>query len=112
MRLSTRLIIATGTVSVALMYESHGSLRDDFGVSCRELDVLVEISQAIGRTDGVYGCRMTGGGFGGSVVCLVRTDAAVAVAGTMGRDYGRRTGRTATVLTSRPGDGAYTASIP
>ena len=96
----------------ALMYDSHRSLRDDFAVSCRELDVLVEISQAIGRTGGVYGCRMTGGGFGGSVVCLVRTDAAVAVAETMGRDYGKRTGRTATVLMSRPGDGAYTASIP
>ncbi len=96
----------------ALMYDSHRSLRDDFAVSCLELDVLVEISQAIGRTGGVYGCRMTGGGFGGSVVCVVRTDAAVAVAETMGQDYRGRTGRTATVLTSRPGDGAYTASIP
>ena len=96
----------------ALMYDSHRSLRDDFAVSCLKLDVLVEISQAIGRTGGVYGCRMTGGGFGGSVVCVVRTDAAVAVAETMGQDYHRRTGRTATVLTSRPGDGAYTASIP
>jgi galactokinase len=95
-----------------LMYESHASLRDDFAVSCLELDVLVEISQSIGRAGGMLGCRMTGGGFGGSVVCLVHTDAADRVRDTMGRVYGERTGRTAAVLTSRPGDGAYTASIP
>jgi len=89
-----------------LMYESHASLRDDFGVSCLELDVLVEISQSIGRAGGVLGCRMTGGGFGGSVVCLVRTDAALIVAATMSQIYTARTGRLASVLTSLPGGGA------
>jgi galactokinase len=54
-----------------LMYESHRSLRDDYEVSCSELDVMVEISS---RLDGVYGARMTGGGFGGCTVNLVRTD--------------------------------------
>lgn len=44
-----------------LMYESHRSLRDDFEVSCEELDQLVELVRAV---DGVYGSRMTGGGFG------------------------------------------------
>src|SRR5579885_208109 len=53
-----------------LMYESHNSLRDDYGVSCRELDFLVEAARKI---DGVIGARMTGGGFGGSTVNLVRT---------------------------------------
>jgi len=90
----------------ALLYDSHASLRDDFGVSCAELDVLVDIAQTIGRAGGVYGCRMTGGGFGGSVVCLVRSDEAARVADTMSRRYAGRTGLTATVMTSRPGAGS------
>jgi galactokinase len=55
----------------AAMSESHLSLRDDYQVSCRELDVMVEIAQ--GR-QGVVGSRMTGGGFGGCTINLVRTD--------------------------------------
>ena len=57
------------------MYASHASLRDDYEVSCPELDAVVEIAQAIGPKGGVSGCRMTGGGFGGCAVALVRTDA-------------------------------------
>ncbi len=53
-----------------LMYESHRSLRDNYEVSCRELDFLVEAAH---KLDGVIGARMTGGGFGGSTVNLVRT---------------------------------------
>jgi galactokinase len=55
-----------------LMYESHRSLQDHYEVSCRELDLLVELASAC---DGVYGARMTGGGFGGCTVNLVRRDA-------------------------------------
>jgi len=55
-----------------LMYESHRSLRDDFEVSCAELDLLVDLAS---RCDGVYGSRMTGGGFGGCTVSLVKKDA-------------------------------------
>lgn len=55
-----------------LMFESHSSLRDDYEVSCRELDRLVEIAEGI---EGVFGARMTGGGFGGCTINLVRTDA-------------------------------------
>lgn len=51
-----------------LMFESHVSLRDDYQVSCEELDVAVDIAQA---QSGVYGSRMTGGGFGGCTVSLV-----------------------------------------
>jgi len=50
------------------MTASHQSLRDDFEVSCRELDVMVEIAM---RQSGVLGARMTGGGFGGCTVNLV-----------------------------------------
>ncbi|MCI0392357.1 MAG: galactokinase [Acidobacteria bacterium] len=53
-----------------LMYASHRSLREDYEVSCRELDLLVEIAS---RYDGVLGARMTGGGFGGCTVNLVET---------------------------------------
>lgn len=51
-----------------LMIESHNSLRDDYNVSCAELDNLVEIALSV---DGVLGSRMTGGGFGGCTVTLV-----------------------------------------
>ncbi|MEM9688115.1 MAG: galactokinase [Pseudomonadota bacterium] len=55
-----------------LMWASHDSLRDDFDVSCAELDELVAIAA---RTEGVIGSRMTGGGFGGCTVSLVERDA-------------------------------------
>ena len=51
-----------------LMAESHRSLRDDFEVSCRELDVMVDIAS---RQRGILGARMTGGGFGGCTINLV-----------------------------------------
>lgn len=51
-----------------LMTESHNSLRDDYNVSCPELDSLVEIALSV---EGVLGSRMTGGGFGGCTVTLV-----------------------------------------
>lgn len=53
-----------------LMNQSHDSLRDDFNVSCEELDSLVEIAR---KTPGVFGSRMTGGGFGGCTVTLVES---------------------------------------
>lgn len=89
-----------------LLYESHASLRDDYEVSCPELDVVVAIAREIGREGGVYGCRMTGGGFGGSTVSLVATDRVEAVAGRILREYVSRTGVEATVFTSRPAHGA------
>ncbi len=51
-----------------LMYESHRSLRDDYEVSCKELDLLVDIAS---ECKGVYGSRMTGGGFGGCTITMV-----------------------------------------
>jgi galactokinase len=53
------------------MYESHYSLRDDYEMSCDELDCLVDLAHKIGHAGGVFGCRMTGGGKGGCVVALV-----------------------------------------
>lgn len=53
------------------MFNSHSSLRDLFNVSCQELDDLVEMAS---NTEGIFGARMTGGGFGGCVVCLMKRD--------------------------------------
>ena len=62
------------------MDASHDSLREDFEVSCAELDVVVDAARAIGAAGGVFGCRMTGGGFGGCAVALVDARRTVAVA--------------------------------
>jgi galactokinase len=89
-----------------LMYASHKSLRDDYEVSCAELDAIVEIAEGIGPQGGVYGCRMTGGGFGGCTVALVKTDAVQAVTQQIGAAYKEKTGLTATIFGSRPAAGA------
>ena len=56
------------------MYESHDSLRDYFEVSCRELDLLVEFAKDIGNRKGIIGSQMTGGGFGGCTVSIVKNE--------------------------------------
>ena len=63
----------TWTTNGRLMVESHRSLQHDYEVSCDELDFLVDAALAI---EGVYGSRMTGGGFGGCTVTMLRSDAA------------------------------------
>ena len=89
-----------------LMYASHASLRDDYEVSCPELDAVVEIALDIGREGGVAGCRMTGGGFGGCAVALVRTDAVAAVSERVAAEYERRTKLKPALFVSRPAAGA------
>jgi galactokinase len=89
-----------------LMYASHESLRDDYEVSCPELDAVVEIAQAIGPKGGVIGCRMTGGGFGGCAVAMVDTDAVAAISDRIASEYERRTKIKPTLFVSRPAAGA------
>ena len=86
-----------------LMYESHRSLRDDYEVSCAELDILVEAAR---KVEGVYGARMTGGGFGGSTVSLVRTDCVVKFHREVAAGYEKATGRTAKIYVSAAAQGA------
>jgi galactokinase len=93
----------------ALMAESHASLRDDFEVSCPELDLLVELAA---REPGVIGTRMTGGGFGGCTVTLVEAARAKAVMATVSRDYQLRTGRECTTFATRPAAGARLMQWP
>jgi len=67
-----------------LMYASHASLRDDYEVSCRELDVMVEAAR---EQPGVIGARMVGGGFGGCTVNLVWAEHADRFAQTVAAAY-------------------------
>ena len=89
-----------------LMYASHDSLRDDYEVSCQELDVVVEIAGDIGFKGGIYGCRMTGGGFGGCAVALVKTELVETISERLAADYKRKTKIAATIFVSRPAAGA------
>ncbi|MFN3929628.1 MAG: galactokinase, partial [Thermoflexus sp.] len=87
----------------ALLYASHRSLRDDYEVSSPELDTLVE---AAGSVAGVYGARLTGAGFGGSILAVVRREAAPAAGEAMTRAYLDRFGRQPALFVVRPDDGA------
>ncbi len=89
-----------------LMYASHASLRDDYEVSCAELDAVVEIAEDIGYKGGIYGCRMTGGGFGGCCVALVKADCVDAITKKIEDDYKIKTGIEAAIFSSRPAAGA------
>jgi galactokinase len=89
-----------------LMFASHESLRDDYQVSCRELDILVEIARRIPAKEGMIGCRMTGAGFGGCAVCLVRADAVRHVSRKFEDAYEEETGSTVEIFSSRPAAGA------
>src|SRR5258706_8678745 len=88
------------------MYASHVSLRDDYEVNCKELDVVVEIAQCIGLQGGIYGCRMTGGGFGGCAVALVKTQLVETISQKIAADYKKKTKIEATIFVSRPAAGA------
>jgi len=81
-----------------LLHAAHASLRDDFQVSVREIDTLVEIAE---QTEGVLGARLTGGGFGGSIVALAHRAQAATAGETIARRYREATGLTATVLRLR-----------
>jgi galactokinase len=90
-----------------LMAASHDSLRDDFEVSCKELDVMVEIARKIGRDGGVIGTRMTGGGFGGSTVTLCESRKASQIADLLSAEYEKATGIVPEIFASRPSQGAH-----
>ena len=81
---------------------SHASLRDDFEVSCEELDVVC----AVAREAGALGARMTGGGFGGSAIALVPVERAGAVATAITAAFAQRGWQAPGVLSGRPAAGA------
>lgn len=89
-----------------LMYLSHQSLKNDFEVSCPELDLLVDLARDIGLTGGVLGTRMTGAGFGGCTVSIVETKKAFTIADQLCERYRAETGVEATPLITRAAQGA------
>jgi galactokinase len=86
-----------------LLVEAHVSMRDDFSASCEEVDALVEIAT---RQDGCLGARITGGGFGGCTVNLVRADHADRFIGAIQREYEQSKGILADCYVCEPSDGA------
>ena len=86
-----------------LMYESHNSLRDDYEVSCRELDVMVELAKPI---KGVFGARMTGGGFGGCTINLVSIAAVGEFTESIRNGFAKATGKHPEVYICSAADGA------
>ena len=86
-----------------LMNASDESLREDYEVTCPELDAMTAIARAL---PGCHGARMTGAGFGGCTISLVGTDAAPAFRERLLADYRQRTGLQGETFLSMPGDGA------
>ncbi len=86
-----------------LLYRSHASLRDDYEVSCRELDLLVDLASS---HPGVYGARMTGGGFGGCTVNLVHSDYADAFGSEIAHAYAQTIGVSPEIYLCEPAQGA------
>lgn len=86
-----------------LMNASHVSLRDDYAVSCEEIDILVDLAWQI---PGVIGSRITGGGFGGCTVSIVKNDAVDTFIDTIGKEYKKRVGHEAEFYVVDIGDGA------
>jgi galactokinase len=92
-----------------LLDASHTSLRDDYEVSCAELDAAVEIGRAV---PGVLGARLMGAGFGGSALLLVREDALPALEAALASAYPARTGRTGTLHICHIAGTRGTATLP
>ena len=86
-----------------LMNLSHISLRDDYQVSCKEIDILVDLAWSI---DGVIGSRITGGGFGGCTVSIVKNEAVDNFIETVGKKYEEKVGHKAEFYVVEVGEGA------
>lgn len=86
-----------------LMNQSHISLRDDYDVSCEEIDILVDLAWKI---PGVLGSRITGGGFGGCTVSIVKNESIDTFIETIGKTYLEKVGHEAEFYTVDIGDGA------
>lgn len=86
-----------------LMNASHTSLRDDYEVSCEEIDILVDLAQ---QTPGVIGSRITGGGFGGCTVSIVKNEAVDYFIATIGKAYEEKVGHPAEFYVVDIGEGA------
>jgi len=91
-----------------LLQESHRSLRDDYEVSCKELDLMVEIAAA---QPGLIGARMTGGGFGGCTINLVRAGGVDEFRRKVAAEYLNKTGLTPEIYVTPASSGAQQVSV-
>ncbi len=90
----------------SLLLESHRSLRDDYEVSCPELDLLVDSAYKFGSERGLIGSRMTGGGFGGSTISLVERESAEKFQDHLRKNYREKLGRDLDCFITSSVDGA------
>ncbi len=100
----------------ARMWASHASLRDDYQVSCVELDALVDSArtlsvEVLGASGLVFGARMTGGGFGGCAIALIRQGAESEVASRIGAEFHRRFDRNADIFPVQASAGARACDL-
>ena len=86
------------------MARSHQSLRDDYEVSCAELDLMVALAV---KSEGVYGARMTGGGFGGCTINLVEREHAAEFSEELSARYATETGIVPQILICHASSGAH-----
>jgi galactokinase len=91
----------------ALLWQTHAGLRDEYEVSCFELDTLVELARSV---PGVLGARMMGGGFGGCAVNLVRDEAVEELKRVVEEQYPARTGLQASIDICRAAGGPGSAA--
>ena len=91
-----------------LLYRSHESLKNDYQVSCRELDLLVDLAR---EQPGTLGARMTGAGFGGCTVNLVRTEEVERFQEEVSRGYEQKTGREPFIYICVPSQGVTSRAI-
>ncbi len=95
-----------------ILKEGHRSLRDDYEVSCAELDFLAETADGLGVAQGHLGTRMTGGGFGGSTISLVKRGAAEDMGRFLEMAFERRFGRRPGTFVTAAVDGAHLVDAP
>ncbi len=91
-----------------LMIGSHQSLSAKYEVSCPELDAIVEVARSV---DGVYGARMTGGGFGGCAIALVASEAENALRAAVLQKYNGRFAKPAIIYTTKAENGAAVSAL-
>ena len=91
-----------------LMYLSHDSLDQDYEVTCRELNIMVELAREF---EGVYGARMTGGGFGGCTITLVESKVVPEFQAIVAREYEKLTGLSPQIVVSAAAAGASEVAI-
>ena len=92
----------------SLMNASHTSMRDDYEVSCEEIDILVDLAQSY---NGVYGSRLTGGGFGGCTVTLVKEERASDLISLLQKEYKSKTGKECSCFQTSPAPGARLLAV-